>query len=140
MRKLALVLSVAFLLAGCNRASESDVDEGISLWNELWDGYFKALDDNKADPDKMVAAGQKFLDDNQDRISKINTIFNKKGTDSQINKVKRAVEDSVKRIGTKTEEIVTAMSKLEGMTPDKLQEVATKIDAQMSSLNDQIMK
>ncbi len=141
MKKLGVtfILALLFVGAACNKASDADVDEGIQLWNELWDGYFAALESNKADPDKMVAAGQKFIDDNKAKIEKINKIFNKKGTQDQIDKVKKAIEDGQGKMETRLGDIGKHLGSQQGMTIEKIQEVAQKIQDQAKSLFDQIM-
>jgi hypothetical protein len=93
MKRTALALSVVFLLAaGCNKASDSDVDNLIDDWTALWDGYLKVITDNKADPDKAVAEGQKYIDANQEKIKKVAKVFGMRGTEKQIDRVKKASE------------------------------------------------
>jgi len=142
MRKLAFVLCIAFVFVACNKASDADVDEGIKLWNELWDGYFKSLEDNKTDPDKAVAAGQAYIDGNADKIGKVRTIFNKRGSQAQIDKVEKAVTDGMTTMSDRLAEVAKVMTETlmtkPDMNPEKAQdtmmEFAEKIQGQAESL------
>jgi hypothetical protein len=146
MRKLALGLTIAFVFLACNKASEADVDEGIKLWGELWDGYFKSLEDNQSDPDAALAAGQKYIDDSKDKIGKVRTLFNKRGTQARIDKVKAAVQDGMstmtERLGEVGKAIAAALMEQPDMTAEKGQaavmDFAEKVQAQAESLFKQI--
>jgi len=59
----------------------------------VFEGYFKTLQDNKADPKKAVEEGQKYIDANQDKIAKINKTFNMRGSKEQIKKIEAAMKE-----------------------------------------------
>jgi len=103
MRKLALGIAIALVAVACNKASDKDVDQLIDDTRSVFEGYFKTLQDNKADPKKAVEEGQKYIDANQDKIAKINKVFNKRGSQAQIDKAKAAMEEIGEMIRTEGE-------------------------------------
>ncbi len=125
MRTTALALSFVLLLGvGCNKASEKDVDTLIAGLEELWTGYLKALTDNKADPAKALAEGQKFIDANKAKIEKVAKVFSMKGTQAQIDKVKKAYDTQIEKAGTALGELSEAW----GDNADALQKLRDQVE------------
>jgi hypothetical protein len=92
MRKLMLAaISTAFLLAGCNRASDQDVDKMIDLWNQVYDGYLKVIEANQKDPKKAIEEGKKYIDTDA-KVKELGKMGNLKGTQAQVDRFTKAVE------------------------------------------------
>jgi hypothetical protein len=131
MRSAALALSFVLLLgAGCNKASDKQVDELIVTLNEVWTGYLKVLADNRADPARALAEGQRYIDEHQDRVDSIAAVFHMKGTQAQIDKVKRAYDTNTERVKEALAELAADWA-LEAR--QKLSDQVVKFDAQMKA-------
>ena len=111
MRKLALAtVSMAFLMAAgaCNRASDKDVGKMITLWKEVTDGYLKVLEANQKDPKKAIEEGKKYIDTDA-KVAELGKMGNLKGTQEQVDRFTKAVEDTQASISTRIKAIQDAM-------------------------------
>ena len=108
MRKVALALALALIAVGCGQATEKDINEGITLWGEVSDGYLKVLEANQATPKKAIEEGQKFIDTDE-KVEKLAKIGNKTGTQAQQDRFTKAVEASLPAIQARFEKIQEAM-------------------------------
>lgn len=136
MNRIALPLAIVVLLAGaaCRRASDAEVDEGIRLYNELWDGYFKTLEDNQADPDRMLAAGQKFIDDNQDQLARVKKIMSMNGSEAQRDRVARADQEMTAQAERRLGEIVKGLQARPELSVDGARAIFKDIQRQALAL------
>jgi hypothetical protein len=145
LRQLALVFGVAFVFVACRakRANEAEVDEGIRIWNEVWDGYVAALEANQTDADRLMAAGQKYIDDNTDKIGRFNSLASKRLPQSQLDRIKAAIDARSDEMKARTGAIVLALAtsmREKDATEEQIVDTVGKLEAQGDRLVRQLFK
>jgi hypothetical protein len=89
----ALALACALTSVSCG-TSNSAVETALKGIDDVYAGLFKVLEEQKADPEKGIAAAEKFIDDNAKKMAEYGKIINQKLSAEQVLMVKKFNKDT----------------------------------------------